>query len=92
MLIAKYSRRFKKDFKAAVKADALVANELRVVLDILLLGRPLPSEYRLHKLSGEFSGCLECHLRPDLLLIYRINKGELILFLLRLGSHSRIFG
>lgn len=92
MLIAKYSRRFKKDFKAAVKADASVANELRVVLDILLSGHSLPLEYRQHKLSGEFSECLECHLRPDLLLVYKINKGELMLFLLRFGSHSRIFG
>lgn len=92
MLIAKYTRRFKKDFKTAVKTDPLVASELRAVLDIILLGRSLPPEYHLHKLSGEFSGCLECHLRPDLLLIYRINKGELILFLLRLASHSRIFG
>jgi len=92
MLTAKYTRRFKKDFKTALKADPPVANELRVVLDILLSGRSLPPEYRPHKLSGEFLGCLECHLRPDLLLVYRINKGELIIFLLRLGSHSQIFG
>lgn len=92
MLTARYSRRFKKDFKAAVKADPPVVNELRVVLDILLSGRSLPPEYRQHKLSGEFSECLECHLRPDLLLVYKINKGELRLFLLRLGSHNRIFG
>lgn len=51
MLIAKYSRRFKKDFKAAVKADPAVVNELRAVLDIILSGRSLPPEYRLHKLS-----------------------------------------
>ncbi|MDP3043071.1 MAG: type II toxin-antitoxin system YafQ family toxin [bacterium] len=92
MLIAGYSRRFKKDFKAAVKADPSVANELRAVLDILMSCRSLPPEYRQHKLSGEFSECLECHLRPDLLLVYKINKNELLLFLLRIGSHSRIFG
>lgn len=92
MLIAKYSRRFKKDFKVAVKADPAVADELRAVLDILLSGRFLPPKYRRHKLLGEFSECLECHLRPDLLLVYKINKGELRLLLLRLGSHSRIFG
>lgn len=92
MLIAKYSRRFKKDFKVAVKADPAVADELRAVLDILLSSRSLPPEYRQHKLLGEFSECLECHLRPDLLLVYKINKGELLLFLLRLGPHSRIFG
>jgi len=92
MLIAKYSRRFKKDFKAAVKADPSAANELRAVLDILLAGRHLPLKYRQHKLSGEFSECLECHLRPDLLLVYKINRSEPMLFLLRLGSHSQIFG
>lgn len=92
MLAARYSRRFKKDFKNAIKADPAVANELRVVLDILLSGRSLPPEYHQHKLSGEFLECLECHLRPDLLLVYKINKGELRLFLLRFGSHSRIFG
>ena len=92
MLIVKYSRRFKKDFKAAIKADPTVADELRAVLDIILSGRSLPLKYRQHKLSGEFSECSECHLRPDLLLVYKINKDELRLLLLRLGSHSRIFG
>lgn len=92
MLIAKYSRRFKKDFKAAVKADPSVANELRAALNILLSGRSLPPAYRQHKLSGEFLGCMECHLRPDLLMVYIINKNKLILFLLRFGSHNLIFG
>ncbi|MDD4901503.1 MAG: type II toxin-antitoxin system YafQ family toxin [Patescibacteria group bacterium] len=92
MLTAKYSRHFKKDFRAAVKADPSVTNELRAILDILLSGRSLPPPYRPHKLFGEFSECSECHLRPDLLLVYKINKDELWLFLLRLGSHSRIFG
>ena len=92
MLIAKYSRRFKNDFKVAYKADPSAADDLRAVLKILLAGRSLPPAYRQHKLLGEFSECLECHLRPDLLLVYKINKGELTLLLLRLGSHSRIFG
>jgi len=60
------------------------------VLDLLLTDQVLPLRYRDHDLMGEYRDCRECHLRPDLLLIYRKLDGD-ILELTRLGSHSELF-
>ena len=52
---------------------------------------PLDARYRDHDLSGDWAGYRECHIKPDLLLIYR-KSGSDILRLARLGSHGEIFG
>ena len=57
----------------------------------LVTDQPLASQYRDHKLSGNWAGYRECHIKPDLLLIYR-TVDTYILRLARLGSHSAIFG
>jgi mRNA interferase YafQ len=62
---------------------------LREVLSFLLEDKPLPSAFNDHALSGEWSDHRDCHLKPDLLLIYRKVDGE-ILQLVRLGSHSEL--
>lgn len=51
----------------------------------------LPQKYRDHNLSGEWSDVRECHLKPDVLLIYRKPDSD-TLQLIRLGSHSELFG
>ena len=51
----------------------------------------LESRQRDHDLGGDWRGCRECHLKPDLLLIYCKPDGE-SLQLVRLGSHSELFG
>jgi mRNA interferase YafQ len=66
--------------------DALLA----AILDMLASDRPLPPHHSDHALSGDWSGYRECHVRPDLLLIY--DKPEHELRLVRLGSHSDRFG
>ena len=63
-----------------------------VVIEILANGDVLPQKYKDHSLSGNYKGCCECHVRPDLLLIYRINEGVLELTLVEVGSHSDLFG
>ena len=57
---------------------------------MLLADQVLPLRYQDHSLTGEFKDCRECHLKPDLLLIYRM-VGDDILELTRLGSHSELF-
>lgn len=90
MFVLKYSSRFKKDLKA-YKNSRVVLSELKRVLDILVSGQVLPDKYNLHPLTGEFKDCLECHIKPDVLLVYKIEKGELFILLLRIGSHAKIF-
>jgi len=51
----------------------------------LVSENPLPSKYKDHQLKGDKSGCRECHLTPDILLLYRIQDESLIL--VRIGSH-----
>jgi mRNA interferase YafQ len=62
---------------------------LNPVLTLLINDEKLGANFRAHKLAGEYKGYEECHLKPDLLLIYlRIDKK---LILVRLGSHSELF-
>ena len=53
-------------------------------------GGKLGDKHRDHELSGQFKGYRECHIRPDLLLIYQISGKCLIL--VNMGSHSELFG
>jgi mRNA interferase YafQ len=63
---------------------------LTEVLPLLLDDQPLPANNRDHALSGDWAGYRECHLKPDLLLIYKKPNVE-VLRLARLGSHSELF-
>lgn len=85
---------FKRDFKR-VKAsprhrkdvDSLVS----AIVGLLLLDQALPESNRDHALGGDWSGYRECHIKPDLLLIYRKPDAD-SLRLARIGSHSELFG
>ena len=90
MFLLKFSSRFKKDLKS-YRYNKVFLVELEKVLDILAKGKDLPDKNLNHPLIGEFKGCFECHIKPDILLIYKIEKSELIVLLLRIGSHSNIF-
>ncbi len=80
---------FKKDFKRVSKRQrgAEVEGLLREALSYLLNDRPLPAKYKDHPLTGDWIDFRDCHLRPDLVLIYRL-EGNVVLQLTRLGSHS----
>jgi len=90
MFLLKYSSRFKKDLRL-YKHNRAVLIELEEVLDILARGGRLPLKFSNHRLTGEFKDCFECHIKPDVLLIYKIEKSEIIVLLLRIGSHSELF-
>ncbi len=80
---------FKKDYKRlSVQDKALVKD----VITTLANGEALAREHQDHKLIGNYLGCRECHVRPDLLLIYRVDDTVLELALVRVGSHSKLFG
>ena len=87
------SSAFKRDFKREIrgKHKATLESDLTNVLVLLVQDLPLGSHYRDHDLSGHWGGYRECHIKPDLLLIYRKVDGA-ILRLARLGSHSKLFG
>lgn len=66
--------------------------KIEQTIDILASGQKLPASYKDHELSGEFSGCRECHIKGNLLLVYKIEKGNLVLILVDIGSHPQLFG
>lgn len=87
------STAFKKDYKR-VKANPRHAQDVRALYEgaalLLAEDKPLPEAYRDHTLVGEWKGYRECHLKPDLLLVYRAEEPD-ILRIARLGSHSELF-
>ena len=84
------SNQFRKDLKLARKRG-LKIERLKEVVNILAEQKKLEDKYRDHGLSGEYKGFRECHIEPDWLLVYRIDKDVLELFLFRTGSHSDLF-
>jgi len=82
---------FKRDYKREAKGPyrAALEKDLSVVLTALAADQPLAKKYRDHALVGEWMGYRECHLKPDLLLIYKKPDAR-TLRLARLGSHSEL--
>ena len=88
MLSPKLHSRFKKDFKK-YQHKQVVIDELNKVIDLLRSQKKLPEKYKDHALSGDYIGFRECHIKPDVLLVYDID--EEFLYLVRLGTHSELF-
>ncbi len=86
----KPTTKFQKDLKRIVKRGYDISL-LTEIIKKLANGETLPEKNRDHNLSGDYSGCRECHITPDWLLVYEIDNGELILYLTRTGSHSDLF-
>ena len=84
---------FRRDYKREAKGKhrATLDDDLLPVLKVLVANEPLEPHYRDHDLTGDWVGYRECHIKPDLLLIYR-KAGDDLLVLARLGSHSELFG
>ena len=64
---------------------------LEYVLEKLQQQIVLEPKYQLHRLKGYFSGCYECHVQPDILLIFEVDTTAKFIYLLRLGSHAELF-
>jgi mRNA interferase YafQ len=61
------------------------------IIEKLKTRKVLEEKYKDHQLKGDMSNLRECHIAPDILLIYEILDQELILHLIDIGSHSKIF-
>lgn len=84
------SSRFKKDYKR-FRNNPHKKAALKVVLNLLTNEQPIPPQYKPHMLQGNYKGCMECHIEGDFLLIW-IDAQSDIIELVRLGSHSELFG
>ncbi len=91
MRTIKYTSRFKRDYrreqsgKHGKKLDVL----LSAIINLLVEDKPLPPNAVDHPLIGTLNDCRDCHIKPDLILIYR-KTDDNCLELVRLGSHSEL--
>ena len=88
----KLTTQFKKDYKTILK-QGFDPKKLENVLELLQNGSHIPDIYKDHPLwnSKDFKNCRELHIEPNLLLIYKYSNEYLILYLIRMGSHSELF-
>lgn len=84
------TNQFKKEYKKA-KKRGLDIKALEAVVDMLSKGINLEPKHRDHELAGDYVGYRECHIKPDWLLIYKIQQDKLVLVLARTGTHSDLF-
>jgi len=86
-----HTGRFKRDYKRAAKGPhrPTLESDFTAILMALANDQPLAEKHRDHALTGEWKDHRDCHIRPDLVLIYRKPDAE-VLQLVRLGSHSEL--
>ncbi len=83
-----YSTRYKKSIK---KLKPKEIEDVEKIIDLLAKDEKLDRKYKDHALKGKFKAFRECHVKPDLLLIYQKDKEVLILTAVNVGSHSDLF-
>ena len=84
----KPSSKFRKQYKRLNQKDKEIT---RKIINRLLNNEILEAKYKDHKLVGKYAGFRECHIKPDLLLIYKKENNALILVCIAIGSHSDLF-
>jgi mRNA interferase YafQ len=91
MRTPEYTGQFKRDYKREAKGlhRSTLDADLYSVLSALLADQPLPPRHRDHALTGDWKDHRDCHIKPDLVLIYQKPDGD-VLRLVRLGSHSEL--
>jgi mRNA interferase YafQ len=90
-LLNSFKTDYKRETKGKSKADVRqLDNDLAAALSVLTADEALSARYFDHQLTGQWKDCRECHIRPNLLLIYRKPDDD-VLELVRIGSHSELF-
>lgn len=91
MRTIEYTSQFKRDFKREAKGRyrQSFAEMLQETLGFLVKDAALPARYHDHALTGEWADHRDCHIKPDMVLIYRKPDAG-TLQLVRVGSHSEL--
>ena len=88
-----FTSKFKKDLKRLRNNEAKLSKVANVI-ELLAQGEDIPASMKPHQLIGNYAGHLELHVEGDLLLIWleKTELGDMTIYLVRLGSHSELFG
>lgn len=82
------SKKYKSQLKKQSQKNKILIDE---AVFKLANGQKLEKKYKNHALKGKYKDYNECHIKPDLLLVYRINSDILEIYLLQITNHSGIF-
>jgi len=85
-----FTKKFQKELKKC-KSRGLNTSEIGDIMAKLIEGEPLEARNKNHLLSGDFTWCYECHIRPDWLLVYMLDNESNTITFLRTGTHSDLF-
>ncbi len=87
----KSGRQFKKDLKKFANQPKKLKKLYHFINSYLVPEVSIPQKYRPHMLQGDYAGHMECHIEGDFLLIW-IDEIANVIKLVRVGSHSELFG
>lgn len=90
MLTAQTTNQFKRDFKLMQKRGKDI-EKIKTVMFKLQRQERLEPYYNDHKLTGDYEGHRDCHIEPDWMLIYRVDKAAQTITFTRTGSHADLF-
>lgn len=91
MHIVRPTRRYLKSIKRLLRSGNFLISDADQIINTLVSGDALEPKYRNHKLQGVYKDCFECHIKSDLLLIYKIDRKTSVLLIIDIGSHSELF-
>lgn len=83
-----YTQSFKKDLKK-IQHKEKIKRKMEKTIEELASGKQLTPQLKMHKLRGRWSGCYECHIESDYLLVWKETPKQITF--IRSGSHSNIF-
>lgn len=86
-----HSKQYNKSIKKIIKSgryDKSLVDVIDNLINTIARGEKLDAKYEDHQLHGKVSQYRECHIKSDLLLVYELNKQELVLLTIDIGSHS----
>lgn len=82
------SKKFNKSYKKLSPQDKILVKQ---IIARLANDEILEPKYKDHSLTGKLKGYRDCHVKPDLVLIYEKDKDILLLTAINIGSHSDLF-
>ncbi|OGI64343.1 hypothetical protein A2642_04390 [Candidatus Nomurabacteria bacterium RIFCSPHIGHO2_01_FULL_39_10] len=90
MLLVIESKKYQKSLKLYLRHKSFSIAKLEKIILLIQRQVPLDPAYRDHKLKGKLEGARECHIYPNVLLMYKILEKESALFLINIGSHPKL--
>ncbi|MGC2061535.1 MAG: type II toxin-antitoxin system YafQ family toxin [Thermodesulfovibrionales bacterium] len=91
MLQLRTTKQFERDFRLLEKQGKDLG-KLKRITRRLVNEEPLEIRHHDHPLTGDWQGFRDCHIEPDWLLLYRVDKNSGEIVFVRTGSHSALFG